>query len=279
MQALFIITFILSIQFLPAQTAELDPGKWASELSKKDRSTYDSLYQLTAKLQKADSLKAFQFLDELAKKGRSKGDHFQALFNCVKARIIYYKSYWEFYQNRPTSVNIDWIKQQLMKLYSSAIDIAYRSEDDMLVAFVSYTYGSVISLFGEVGLSVMYAKNGIDLFEKVAYDILPAQYQFLAELLYRVREYNECIRYGKKAVTAWQKSPNEFKPFTISSMNTVALGYHRQQDYDSALIFYNQALALAKQTKDTVWTGIVSGNIGQILYAQGKYDTAYALLK
>jgi tetratricopeptide (TPR) repeat protein len=62
-------------------------------------------------------------------------------------------------------------------------------------------------------------------------------------------------------------------------MNTVALGYHRQQLYDSALIFYNQALDLAKQIKDTVWTGIVSGNIGQIFYAQGKYDTAYALLK
>ena len=28
-----------------------------------------------------------------------------------------------------------------------------------------------------------------------------------------------------------------------------------------------------------MWTGIVSGNIGQIFYAQGKYDTAYALLK
>jgi len=62
-------------------------------------------------------------------------------------------------------------------------------------------------------------------------------------------------------------------------MNTVALGFHRQQVYDSALIFYNQALDLAKQIKDTVWTGIVSGNIGQIFYAQGKYDTAYALLK
>ena len=62
-------------------------------------------------------------------------------------------------------------------------------------------------------------------------------------------------------------------------MNTVALGFHRQQVYDSALIFYNRALDLAKQIKDTVWTGIVSGNIGQIFYAQGKYDTAYALLK
>ena len=62
-------------------------------------------------------------------------------------------------------------------------------------------------------------------------------------------------------------------------MNTVALGYHRQKIYDSAFIFYNQALQLAKQIKDTVWIGIVSGNIGQIFYAQGKYDTAYALLK
>src|SRR6187402_3389109 len=150
MQALFIIAFIFSIQFLPAQTADLDPEKWAVELSKKDRSAYDSLNGLVLELQKVDSLQAFQFLDELSEKGRSKGDHFQTLFNCVKARIIYYKSYWEFYQNRPTSVNIDWMKQQLMKLYSSAIDIAYRLEDDMLVGYVSYSYGSVISLFGEV---------------------------------------------------------------------------------------------------------------------------------
>ena len=59
MQALFIIAFILSIQFLPAQTADLDPGKWAVELSKKDRSVYDSLPSLISKLQKIDSLQSF----------------------------------------------------------------------------------------------------------------------------------------------------------------------------------------------------------------------------
>ena len=36
---------------------------------------------------------------------------------------------------------------------------------------------------------------------------------------------------------------------------------------------------MAKQTNDTIWTGIVSGNMGQLFYAQGKYDTAYKLLK
>ena len=262
-----------------AQSKDLDPEKWVVELSKKDRSVYDSLNSLIINLQKVDSLQAFQFVDELAEKGRSKGDHFQAFIKCLKARIVYYKCYYEFYRVGKTPGNIDWIKQQLMNLYSSAIDIAYRSEDDMLVAYVSYAYASVIILFGEVGLSVMYAKNGIDLYEKLSHSVGSQQYQFLAELLYRVREYNESILYGKKAITAWQSSPNEFKPFTVSSMNTVALGYHRQQVYDSALIFYNRALELAKQIKDTVWTGIVSGNMGQIFYAQGKYDEAYSLLK
>ena len=63
MQAFFIIAFILSIQFLPAQTAELDPQKWAVELSKKDRGVYDSLFSLAVRLEKVDSIKAFQFLD------------------------------------------------------------------------------------------------------------------------------------------------------------------------------------------------------------------------
>jgi tetratricopeptide (TPR) repeat protein len=279
MQALFITAFVLSIQFLSAQTADLDPEKWAVELSKKDRSVYDSLTSLELKLQKVDSIQTSQFLDALAERGKSKGDHFKALFNSLKASLLYNKDYYEYYRVGKTPANIDLIRQQLMGLYSSAIDIAYRSEDEMLVAYVSYSYGSIISLFGEVGLSVMYSKNGIDLFEKLSYPVRPELYQFLAELLYRVREYNECIRYGKKAVTTWQNSPNEFKRFTVSSMNTVALGYHRQQVYDSALIFYNRALDLAKQIKDTVWIGIVSGNIGQIFYAQGKYDTAYALLK
>jgi hypothetical protein len=276
---IIMIGFLSTCKISFAQSSDLDPKKWVVALTKKDRSVYDSLIQLSIKLQKVDSLQAFQFLDKLAEEGRSKGDHFKAIYNCVKARIIYYKCYYEFYQNRPTSDNLNLVRQQLMELYSSAIDLAYRSEDDLLVAYVSYAYGSVIILFGEIGISVMYAKNGIDLFEKVSYPIGPELYQFLAELLYRVREYAESIYYGKKAVAAWRNSPKEFKPFTVSSMNTVALGYHRQQVYDSALIFYNQALELAKQIKDTVWTGIVSGNIGQIFYAQGKYDTAYALLK
>ncbi|HKO80641.1 MAG TPA: tetratricopeptide repeat protein [Chitinophagaceae bacterium] len=267
-------------QYLPCYAQpELDPGKWVKELADKDPKKNEAAKRLSEVLYHTDSAKIFQFLDEVAQKGKSKGYHFHARFNVIKAGVIYTKNaYYELYQERK-SVNRDSIRQQLVKLYSSAIDMAYRSEDDFLIAYASYSYASVIVMFGEVGLSVMYAKNGIDLYEKLSHPVLPQEYQFLAELLFKVREYDQCIYYAKKAVIAWQKSPNEFRPFTVSCMNTVALGYHRQKMYDSAFIFYNKALQLAKQINNPVWVGIVSGNMGQILYMQGKYDSAYAWLK
>lgn len=276
---LIIVLGFLSKSFPCYTQSELKPEKWIADLSREDRSVYDSLKVLVLKLEKVDSSTALHFLDDLSEKGKSKGDHFQAFFNCLKARVIYYKWYYELDQGKKANGGVDVIRQELIHLYSSAIDIAYRLEDDRLVAYVSYAYASIIVMFGEVGLSVMYAKNGIDLYEKLGQNITPGHYQFLAELLYKVREYDECIHYGKKAITTWQSSPNEFKPFTVSCMNTVALGYHRQKRYDSAFIFYNRALQLAKQINNPVWTGIVSGNMAQIFYAQGNYDTAYAWLK
>ena len=278
LKALFTIAFIFSIQFLSAQATALDPQKWAKELSKKDHSANDVIRILDSTLMHVDSTRTFRFLDELEKEGT--GYHFQARFKCLKSKAISYKSaYYTFYQDRkPTDLGK--VKKQLIDLCSSALDIAYRSEDDYLVAYLSVAYGSVISTVGEVGLSVMYTKNGIDLFEKLSHPVQPQEYQFLAELLYKVREYDECIRYAKKAVATWATSPDENKQrYTINCINTVALGYHRQELYDSAFIFYNQALQLTRQTNDTLWAGIVSGNMGQLFYAQGKYDIAYTLLK
>jgi tetratricopeptide (TPR) repeat protein len=146
---------------------------------------------------------------------------------------------------------------------------------------VSDLYAQYIIRLGEVGLAVMYAKNSIDLYEKLSTPILPLQYQSLAELLYKVREYDECVRYGKKAAAGWKKWQNESdtKKLLMNCINTIGLGYHRQKKFDSAFLFYSEALQLAKNLKNTVWIGIVSGNMGQILYAQEKYNTAYRLVK
>jgi DNA-binding CsgD family transcriptional regulator len=226
-----------------------------------------------------DSAKAFLFLEALAKAGKSKGYHFQARLNCLRARTLSFRNvYYQYYQDRK-AVDLEPIKKHINTLLSSAMDLAYRSGDDYLVAFVSSLYASTVSMY-DVGVAVMYAKNGIDLYEQLSHPLTPEHYQFLAELLYKVREYEECVRYGRKAVLAWPKSREPYRDrYTVNCMNTVALAYHRQQRFDSAMLFYGQALQLAQKTKDTVWTGIVLGNIAQVLYAQGRYDTAYVLFK
>jgi hypothetical protein len=277
-----LLTGLLSL----AQSKRLDAEKWATELSKRAY-TRDKVYmQLDSLLEYAeishgivfggssslyiDSASVFNFLNALATEGKSTDDHFKVAFNCLRARAIYYTN--RRYTLAP-------FKEEVKQLLSSAMDIAYRSEDEYLIAFTSLQYAQIIYQFGEQGLTVMYGRNAIDLAEKLSYPVRARDYQFMAEMFYQVREYNDCIKYGKKAVTAWKNSPNEFKTFTASCMNTIALGYHRQKMYDSAFIFYNQALQLATTIKDTVWMGIVSGNMAQVLYMQGKYDTAYVLLK
>jgi tetratricopeptide (TPR) repeat protein len=260
-----------------AQSNVLDPRQWAVKLSTLDNSGNEDARELDSILDHADSSRVFQFLQRLQEKGKSGGDHFKARFNCVKARQIL--SQYFSYHVKPGnySANINLVKGPVANLFYAALDIAYGTEDDYLAAFVSYTYAITIIRFGDIGVAIMYAKNSVDLYDQLKYDISPGPYQFLAETLFSVAEYKDCVVYGKKALTAWQRSSQANKFQAITCMNTVALAYHRQQKYDSALLFYARALKLAERENVAVWTGIVSGNIAQIYYAQQRYATAYPL--
>jgi hypothetical protein len=277
----FIFLFVNNLSF--AQPKDLDAGRWAMELSKKSYHASENSGKLDSILEQVDSIRTFQFLNQLQEKGKSKGNHFLARFNCIKARALFYKNAPYRFNQPKYPANLDPIKDTVKELFASAMNIAYESEDDYLIAFVSYNYAIIISRFGEIGIPIMYAKNSVDIYEKLSYDIAPDQYQFLAEMLYTVKEYDGCIQYGEKAALAWQKSSDlTALKFVVNCLNTVALGYHRQKKYDSAFIFYNKALQFAAQVSDTawaaIWLGIISGNMGQIYYAQERYDTAYVLL-
>ena len=253
-----------------AQSTELDPQKWANELNKKGEGGNKGLERIDSALLQIDSVRTFEFVYSLANKG-TKDHHFQARFSCLLAHQIIFQG---FYHNKLTAAALS-RKEEIKSMFAYAMDQAYTSEDDHLIAQVSSWYGNSMTHFGEIGLAVMYEMNGIDLSEKVSENISPYDYQFLAEILYRVREYNSSIKYARKAADAWRNSRTIYQTYIVSCINTMALGYHRQNEYDSALLYYNQALALAKEAGSSVWVGIVTGNMAQIYYAQKKYDTAY----
>ena len=254
---------------MAAQSPELHPDSWLKKLSDPGDKYNAGFNQLDSLLLVTDSVSTFLFLNELLEIGKKKGNHFQARFNCIKSRQLYNKNLKKLPE----------VKEEVKQLFSRAIHEAYQSDDDYLIAFVSLRYGGLIYHFGELELAVMYSMNGVELYEKLAGENTPQVYQSLSDLLYKIKEYRESVAYSHKAIHAWENTyPGPYRYPVMLCMNTVALGYHRQNMYDSALIFYNKSLQLADKIKNEVWKGIISGNMGQVYYQQQKYDSALALL-
>ena len=282
----FLICFLSIHITVPAQKKlGLEPDKWAGILTKNKLNEVNSLGSLTQMLIEADSLRAFHFLDSLDRSSNAKGYYFRIFFNMVKADFLFAKfAGYDKYKDRG-SIALKPIKEQLMKLYADAIDAVYHIEnDDITIGWVSFYSARKMRHFGETAWAVMYAQNGVELFEKQGYPVEPPVYTELAELLYQVKEYDECIINAKKGISAWGKMNYEMEyrdpyKYKIEALNTMGNSFYKTNRYDSAQACYQQALLSATENKDTVLTAKVLGNIGRILYVQNNFDSAYFLFK
>jgi hypothetical protein len=65
----------------------------------------------------------------------------------------------------------------------------------------------------------------------------------------------------------------------MSWYNTVALCWQGIKNYDSAVFYFDTALAISKILRERIWQSIISGNIGQVYFQQQKYALAKHLLE
>jgi DNA-binding CsgD family transcriptional regulator/tetratricopeptide (TPR) repeat protein len=289
-----ICRLIILIGFLPMYiitTAQEKPlgmevDKWADKLSRDKTNEVNSLGALGQLLMGVDSLRAAGFLDSIEASAYAKGHYFRAYFNMTKADYLYARfAGYDKYKNRRSKELLP-VKEQIMKLSSAALDAAYHMEKDLMIGWVSFYSARRMRNFGETGWAVMYSKNGVDLFEKDGYAVEPTVYTELAELLNQVREYDECIIYAKKGMAAWKingyedgyKDPHK-SGIKVRTLNAMGIAFYKKNQHDSANNYYQQALHLAVEKKDTLWTGKVLGNIGRLLYAENKFDSACQLLR
>lgn len=59
----------------------------------------------------------------------------------------------------------------------------------------------------------------------------------------------------------------------------MGLTYFKMERYNQSEIYYNKALKDALNRKDTIWVGLVNGNVGTLYYHQKKYKEALPLLE
>lgn len=279
-----LICVISSAQKKQEKKLGLEVDKWAVKLTKGETNEVNSLGSLTSLLIEADSVRALNFLDSLEASDKAKGYKFKTFFCMIKADVLYAKfAGYDKYKDR-ASKELQPIKDQLIKLYADALDAIYHTEEDLMIGWVCFYSARRMRHFGETSWAVMYSKNGVDLFEKVGYPVEPPVYTELAELLYQVREYDESVIYAKKGILAWKKKDYEKShkdpyKYRIRGLNTIGDSFYRKNQLDSADAYYQQALQLANENNDTLLTGRTLGNIGRIIYAQNKFDSAYQLFK
>lgn len=287
-RVIFFFLYLFAAYFPMGVSAQeklgLEVDKWAVNLSRSKLNEVNSLGSLIEQLIESDSIRTIQFLDSLERSPEGKGDFFKTYFSMVKAEVFYAKfAGLDKYKDRKAVALIP-IKEQLMHLYSVALDAAYQTEDEHLLGWVNFYSARRILQFGETAWAVMYSKNGVDLFEKINYELEPPVYTELAELLYQIREFDESIKYAKKGIAAWkslnyEKEYSDPYKFKIRAFNTIGNSFLRKNGYDSAMNYLREALQLALENADSVLEAKVLGNIGKIIYAQTNYDSAYKLFK
>ena len=261
-----------------SQKNELSVAQWAKRLADPDDKPV-VFNDLTDKLFKLDSTTARNFISELENYSKEEGNFFWARLYCLKAAFIY--NYTPL--RRIDDPVFKKTANEISSLMSMALQQAYESNDNSLVAGVSINYGFYMSSLLETDLSVMYLMNASELYEKIGHppDSIYNAYMILSRLLWKVKEYESSSKYAFKAINALKSQTYKQNPERdidiIGTYNTIALCYKNRHLYDSAFFYFQKGLDLEKKINYPDWKGIILDNMAQIYFEQGGYLKALPL--
>lgn len=280
----FLILFACYTQQVFCQAENFDAKAWARKLKDADDTKNEAARELISQLQKIfppkHSIQGTSFPEsftrmksrilEIEKYGDSSDLYFSVRYSCIRCVMLASENH--------MSNDVPSYKEKVMAIMNEAIHKAYETNDELLIAYASQVNFGLMKFYDEFSLAVMYGMNSAELYEKNPGFEEFIDYEFLGELMFRVREYDMCISYCKK----WLQNQQAGKTEEIKKMfalNTLALAYHRQSMHDSAFFYYKQALESANKINRKDWDGIIKGNTGQLFYLGKQYDTAIQLLE
>ena len=117
-----------------------------------------------------------------------------------------------------------------------------------------------------------------DLKEKIDPDEIPRitlHYGFIASFYSFIGDQKKASDYLKAAFPYSEHLSRN----RIDMVNAIAVYNLRDSAKDEAFRYFEQALDIAEQAKDSVWIGIVSGNLSDREWEKGNYNKAIALVK
>ncbi|HEX5150551.1 MAG TPA: tetratricopeptide repeat protein [Parafilimonas sp.] len=275
-----IILFLLANKHTLAQQSSFPVNEWVKKLADKNDhlnkgyQEIDSILfirkdpDLAVRLS-VDSINMQRTMEELEEKERHQNIYYSIRFKLLKARMLWIRSASQ--QELPA----------IKRLMTKATSQCYALNDELVTAFISWQFGSLMSWYGQFDLATLYCLNGAELFKKHGISMQRKEYVLLGNVLYYTRGYKKSIYYTRQAIAASNLSDTSFivKVETASAYNTIGLCFRKMINYDSAFFYFDSALHYANIPGYDVWKGIILGNKAQIYFEQKQYDTAKALFE
>ncbi|TMI81807.1 MAG: hypothetical protein E6H10_10925 [Bacteroidetes bacterium] len=268
---IFFLCLFLLLQtnyFSFSQTSSFPIEEWVKKLGTKDGPAASGIVDVFTALAAADTTQVKATLDDVEARGDLKNNYFKARFFATKAKCT--SRYLQIrYQSHEAIVT------QMLK---QALNAAYETNNDSLIAEVSWIYGEASYFYERTEPAAMYLLFAAELDERIGRQSTAYNCLLLGLSLYKTRDYRKSIHYTVASIKRETDTSAETKRLLLSRYNTVGLCYQRMGIYDSAFLYYDLAMKMANEVNITVWKAIISGNKGQVYYSQKNYGLAKPLL-
>ena len=217
------------------------------------------LYKNKFRLRKAPVVVAMTSLDRLDSIARSLHD---TPLECAvfEMRADYY------------SVNNGFNKRSV-SYYQKAIDLTKANnllfETGLYLHKMAMFYGT----FKHNAEACRYFLRSDEIFNHIGYDEIPDISMYLsqqADFYYSLGDYE----IAKTKLETALRYMSGYQQNRVNIINTIGLIYRNYGQYGPALNYFTQDLKLATAAKDTVWMGIIKGNIGSVYFLQKQYQKA-----
>jgi tetratricopeptide (TPR) repeat protein/DNA-binding CsgD family transcriptional regulator len=238
---------------------------WIEKLSDRKTGHLSGYNEILSALKDKDLSEANAAFNMLESKGSAADTYFIARFNLLKA--LWFSNF-----------NIPRNDDSIQLFMKKALNAAYETDDESLVSMISWQYGSMMYWAGRIEPATMYSLYAAELDERAGRRSSSGNFTLLGDLLYRTRDYEKAIYYTKKSFEEMSDTLL-MKSRIMSNQNTIALCWQRMGKYDSAFFYYDIAMRMAEELKDSAWISIISGNKGQVYFAQKNYSVAKQLLE
>jgi DNA-binding CsgD family transcriptional regulator len=265
LRILVLFVILQTNQFCFSQTSDYPYKEWIEKLSDRKAPHLSGYNEILSALKEKGLSEANAAFNMLESKGSSAGTYFIARFNLLKA--LWFRE-----------SNVSGKDDSVQVFMKKALNAAYETDDDSLASAISWQYGFMMYWAGQIEPATMYSLYAAELDEKAGITSSAGNFTILGDLLYKTRDYEKAIYYSKKAIEVLPDTI-QMKSNHMSLRNTIALCWQRLEKFDSAFYYFNLAMRMAHELKDSAWISIISGNEGQIYFAQKKYHLAKQLLE